>query len=96
MARQRTTSRSVKSIAGAAVIGLGLVILFVQLDGPATALTSFLGAAARGTLELLPCFALAAWHALQVFAFDHFRLSPCPLETLLSFGQSLLVMAGAI
>ena len=96
MARQRITSQGFKSIAGAAVIGLGLVILFVQLDGPATALTSFLGAAARGTLELLPCFALAAWHALQVFVFDHFRPSSRPLETLLSFGQSLMVMAGAI
>lgn len=96
MARQRTTSQNLKSIAGAAVIGLGLVILFVQLDGPATELTSFFGAAARGTLELLPCFAPAAWHALQVFIFDHFWPSSCPLETLLAFGQSLMVMAGAI
>jgi hypothetical protein len=96
MARQRTNSQNLKSIVGAAVIGLGLVILLVNLDGPATELTSFLGAAARGSLELLPCLVPAAWHALQVFAFDHFRVSPCPFEALLSCGQSLMAMAGAI
>ena len=61
MAKQRTTSQSLKSIAGAAVVGLGLVILFGRLDGPATQLTNLVGTAARGTLELLPYFVPAAW-----------------------------------
>src|SRR6266852_1623372 len=47
MARQRTTSQSLISIVPAALVALGLVILFGKLDEPAARLmTSFAGAAA--------------------------------------------------
>ena len=51
MARQRTTSQSLISIVPAALVALGLVILFGKLDEPAARLmTSFAGTAARTAL----------------------------------------------
>jgi hypothetical protein len=47
MARQHTTSQSFESSVGAALVGLGLVILFGKLDGPAAQL-------AKLTFSLLP------------------------------------------
>src|SRR5713226_3481347 len=84
MARQHTSSQRPKSIVRAALVGLGLVLLFGKLDGPAPQLTNLLGTAARETLELLPSLVPAAWQALEAYAFDHLRFSPCPLEMLIS------------
>lgn len=80
---------------GAALVGLGLVFLFGKLDVPAAQLTNLLGTAAREALELLPHFLPAAWQALQAYAFDHLRFSPCPLQMLISFWPLLHVIAGA-
>ncbi len=95
MARQNTSSRNLKSIAGAAVVGLGFVILFGKLDGPTDQLTNLLGAAARETLELLPSFVPGAWQALQAHAFDHQGFSPCPLQMLVPFWPLFHVIARA-
>ena len=95
MARQHTTSQSLISIVGAAVVGLGLVILVAKLDGPAAQLMSnLLCAATRTALELLLSAVPAAWQALQAYAFDHQWFSPCPIQTLISFWPLLHVMAG--
>jgi hypothetical protein len=95
MAKQRTTSQSLRSIVGAAVVGLGLALLFGKLDGPTAQLTHLVGTAGRGALELLPYFIPAAWQALQAYAFDHLRFSACPLQTLISLWPLLHVVAGA-
>jgi hypothetical protein len=95
MARQHTSSQTLKSIVGAALVGLGLVILFGKLDGPAVPLTNLLAAAAREALELLLAIVPAAWQALQAHAFDHREHSPCPVQMLASFWPLLRVMAGA-
>ena len=95
MAKQHTTSHSLISIVGAALAGIGIVILFGRLDGPAALLTNLLGAAARETLETLPSFIPAAWQVLQAYAFDQQRCSPCPLQMLVSFWPLLHVVAGA-
>jgi hypothetical protein len=95
MAKQRTSLQTPKSILGAALVALGLVILFGKLDGPAVPLTNLLAAAAREALELLPSIVPAAWQALQAHAFNHLGPSPCPLQTLVSFWPLLRVMAGA-
>ncbi len=96
MARQDGFSASYKSIVGAALVGLGLIVLFGKLDGSAAEPTNLLGTFTRETLGLLPCFVPAAWQALQVLAFDHQWFSPCAIQMLLSFGPPLLAMAGAI
>jgi len=95
MARQHTSSQNLKSIVGAALAGLGLVIVFGKLDGSAVQLSDLLGAAAREALELLLCIVPPAWQALQDHAFDHREYSPCPFQMLVSFWSLLRVMAGA-
>ena len=92
MAKQHTTPQSVISIVEAAVVALGLVILFGKLDGPAAPwMTNLLGAAAKTALELLLSLAPAAWQAFQTYAVDH----RCPLQSLVSFWPLLHVIAGA-
>jgi hypothetical protein len=96
MARQDKTSRTVKSIMGAALAGLVLVFLFGRLDGPSVQLTTLLCAAGSKSLELLPSIVPAGWQALQAYAFDHQRSLACPLQTLVSFWPLLRVMARAV
>jgi hypothetical protein len=95
MARQDKTSRTVKSIMGAALAGLVLVFLFGRLDGPSVQLTTLLCAAGSKSLELLPSIVPAGWQALQAYAFDHQRSLACPLQTLVSFWPVLRILAGA-
>ena len=95
MARQDKTSRTLKSIMGAALAGLVLVFLFGKLDGPSVQLTALLCAAERKALELLPSIVPAGWQALQAYAFDRQRSLACPLHTLVSFWPLLRILAGA-
>jgi hypothetical protein len=95
IAMQRTAFRSAKSITGAALVWLGLAILFGKPEGPAVQLTSLLGIAAKETLGLLPYFVPAALRGLQGYAFDH-QLSPCSVHMLVSFWPLIRVMAGAV
>src|SRR5260370_35084378 len=70
MARQQATLQNVKSIAAAALVGLGLVILFGEGDGPTAQLDCILGSADRPTMELLPTILPAARATLQSYVFD--------------------------
>jgi len=95
MARQQATLQNVKSIAAAALVGLVLVILFGEVDGPTAQLDCILGSAARATVELLPYIVPAAWRTLQSYVFDHQVVSPCHLQILVSCWSLLQVVAGA-
>lgn len=94
MTRQHTRSRSPKAIA-AITVGFGLAVLFGKLDGPAAQLTSLLGTDAREALNLLLYFVPVAWQALQGYALEHLRFSPCLVHMLVSFWPLLHVMAVA-
>jgi len=96
MARRQATSQNLKSMASAAFVGLGIVIVVASLDGPAAQLTNLLGAAACEALEALPSFVPAAWQVLRGYAFDHQWFSTCPLHMLVSFLSLLPAMAGAV
>ncbi len=92
MARQHTTPQSLISIVEAALIALGLVILFGKLDGPAAQLTTnLLGPTAKTAPQLLLSLVPAAWQAWQAYAVDH----QCPLQLLVPFWPLLHVIAGA-
>ena len=91
MARQHKSFQRLRSIVGAAIIGLGLVILVGRLDGPAALLCT----AAREMLALLPYFLPTAWHALPAYAVDYQPFSPCALRMLVSCWPLLRVVAGA-
>ncbi len=81
------------SIVGAALVGLGLDVLFGKLDGPAAQLANLAGAAARETLGLLPNLVLAAWQVFEAYAFDHPQIYPCPPQLLVSSWPLVRVMA---
>jgi hypothetical protein len=93
MTRQHTSVQGLKSIVGAVLVALGLVILFGKLD-PAAQWTNLLGTAAREALQLLPDFVPVAWQALEAYTFDHLRFSPCLLPMLESFWSLLHLIAG--
>jgi hypothetical protein len=94
MVRQHTSPWNPKSIAIALLVGIGLAILFKNLDGPAAHWTNLLGTALRETVELLPYFIPAVWQALRTYAFDHQRFSPCVQQMLVSFWPLIRVAAG--
>ena len=94
MTRQHTSVQGLKSIVGAVLVALGLVILFGKLDGPAAQWTNLLGTAAREALQLLPDFVPVAWQALEAYFLDHLRFSPCLLPMLESFWPLLHLIAG--
>jgi hypothetical protein len=95
MARQQATVQSVKSIAAAALIGLGLVILFGLVSEPTAQVTNILGFVAREAIELLACVVPAAGRALQDYGFDHQGVSPCLLQMLVSCWSLVNGLAGA-
>jgi hypothetical protein len=95
MARQHTYFQSVKSITGAAIVWLGIIGLFGNLDRAVPQLSNHLCGAARDGLGVLAVVAPVAWQALQALAFDH-HLLECLLEMLLSLLPLLHVVAGAI
>jgi hypothetical protein len=89
MARQRTLSQTLKSIAGSALVGPGLVILFGNLDGAAARLKHLLATTPGEGLGVLASVILAA-------SFDHQRLLQGFLQMLVSFWPLLFVSVGAV
>ena len=71
MTSQHKLSESLKSIAGAALVGLGLHILSGNLDEAATQLSHPLGTSAADALGVLPSVAMAASQAAQAYASNH-------------------------
>jgi hypothetical protein len=97
MGRQHTRSRNIKSIAGAALAGLGLFALLGNLDVFAAQLSCPLGTTAGEVLGVLPSVVLAAAsQALQSCVLDHQRLLQDFVQMLVSFWSLLLVILGAV
>lgn len=95
MARQHTPAQSFKSIARAALIGLGILVLFGYLGGAATQVNHILCTRAVEALGVLPSIAPVAWQAMQAYGFDQHPLE-CLLPMLLSLWPLFHVMAGGI
>ena len=95
MARQHRTSESLKSIAGGALVGLGLHIWFGNLEGAASQLTRLLGTSSGDTLGLASSVIVAAAQAGRVYASDHQGFFLEVLRMLVSFWPLLLVIVGA-
>jgi len=96
MATRNTASRSLKSIAGAVLLALGLVILSAKLDGIADCMSSFAGISAHQAPGIFPVLGLAALHAAQTYAFDHARFLSSLLQILVSFWPLILIIIGAV
>lgn len=95
MTRQHRISESLKSIAGGALVGLGLHIWFGKLHGVAHQLTDVFGTSAGDTLGLVPSVILAVAHAGRVYASDHQGFLLGVFQMLISFWPLLLVFVGA-
>lgn len=93
MAARHTTTRSMKSVSGAASLAIGLFLLFVNLDGISAQINDVVGAQAE-TVGILPAVGLAGLHAVQAFAFDHARFLSSLLQILVSFWPLILVLLG--
>jgi hypothetical protein len=95
MTARRTSSQSLQSIAGAGVFALGLLLLFVNLDGVAAQVSSMVCTPAQAT-GMLAAIGLAGLHALQAYAFDHAGFLSSLLQILVSFWPLILVLVGAV
>ena len=95
MKTQRTSLKALKSTLGAAIFALGLLLLFVNLDGAADQVGSMLGTR-QGASGLLATIGLAGLHAVQAYTFNHEAFLSGLLQILVSFWPLLLVIAGAM
>ena len=81
---------------GGALVGLGLHILFGNLDRVAEQLQHMLGTPAWETLGVLPSAVLAASQAVQAYGLDHQEFLQTLLWMLISFWPLLLVILGTV
>lgn len=95
MAAQQTSSRSLNSIAGAALIAVGLFLVFANLDAAAVPVTRDLGISSEGP-GALPALGLAALHAVQAYTFNHARFLSSLWRLLISFWPVSLVLFGLV
>ena len=92
---QQTLVGCAKSIAGIALIGLGIFVLYENLRQAATQLIHLLGVIPGEALGVLPT--LAASRVLQAYGADHSRsLQGCLLHMLASSWPLLLVIVGTV
>jgi uncharacterized membrane protein len=97
MAGQRTSFRSSKAIAGAALAGFGMFILYEHLADAVAWLSHVLGANSSDALGVLPAVILAVSQVLQAHAATHHCLLQGLLEHMLvSSWPLLLVMVGTV
>ena len=97
MTRRRTTFRSSKAIAGAALAGFGMFILYEHLAAAVAWLSHLLGANSSEALGVVPAVILAVSQVLQAHGGNHHRFLQAFLEhTLVSSWPLLLVMAGTV
>jgi hypothetical protein len=94
MARQHRPVETIKSIAGGALVGLGLHTLSGNLDRAAAHMRHLLGTAGEGPGVLSSVLAVS--QAVQAYAFDHQALLQGLLRMLVSFWPLLPVIVGTI
>jgi hypothetical protein len=97
MTRLRRNFRSTKSIAGAALVGCGMFILYENLAGAVAGLGHILGTNSFEALGVLPAFILAVSQVLPAHAANHQHLLQVSLQHMLvSSWPLLLVMVGTV
>jgi len=97
MAMQQTFFGRAKSIAGAALVGLGIFTLHENLEGAATQLSHLLDTASAETLGIQPRVLLAGTQLLQAYASDRQRfLQSLFQHILIILWPLLLVVAGTV
>jgi hypothetical protein len=97
MTRLRRNFRGTRSIAGVALVGFGMFILYENLAGAVAWLSHVRGANNFGALGVLPAFLLAVSQILPAHAANHQHFLQASLQHMLvSSWPLLLVMAGTV
>jgi hypothetical protein len=96
MSAQRTSRRSLRSIAGAILLALGFLVLFANLDAVAAQISGASGIPAAHEPEVLPALVLGALHAVQSYVFDHAGFLSALLQILVSFWPLILILIGGL
>ena len=98
MARQSRVSENLKSIAGMALIGLGLLMLSRNLSDACGQLSRLVGVSAEAsqTFGVLTAVGLAAAQVCRCYLFDRRELMLGLCKVLISFWPLLLVVAGTV
>jgi hypothetical protein len=96
MESRQPSTKSLKSITGAVLIALGLLILFANVDGVVSSMDGFASISANETVGALPALGLAALHTAQAYTFDRAGFFSTLQQILVSFWPLLLVIIGAI
>lgn len=92
----QTSVDSTKTIAGAALIGLGILFCYDNLHQVATQLSHVFSFAAR-TVGTMPAIVLAASRVFQAYASDPHRfLQAIFREVVVTFWPLLLIVAGTV
>jgi hypothetical protein len=96
MESRQPSTRSLKSITGAALVALGLLMLFANVDGVVSSMDGLASISANETLGALPAVGLAALHAAQAYTLDRAGFFSALEQILVSFWPLLLVIIGGI
>jgi hypothetical protein len=96
MARQSKLRERFRSIAGGVLVGIGLYILFVNLDRTVSQLSDFLGARGEKALGVLPSIVLATSHMVQAHGADQQLFRDDLLRILSPFWPLFLVLIGTV
>ena len=97
MAGQHLVLQNRKSIVAAALIGLGLLILFLNVGEAATLVRSLrIVGHEADSLGILTATAMAVRRTLQAYLFNHTEFLRVLYEVLLSFSGMLLIVTGTV
>ena len=97
MARQNAVFQNRKSIVGAALIGLGLLILLRNVAAAASLIRSLqMVGHEADSLGILTAAAIAIRRTLQAYLFNHTGFLQTVYQVLVSFSALLLIVTGTI
>jgi hypothetical protein len=97
MAGQHLVLQNRKSIVAAALIGLGLLIPFLNVGEAATLVRSLrIVGREADSLGILTATAMAVQRTLQAYLFNHTAFLRVLYEVLLSFSGMLLIVTGTV
>lgn len=96
MESRQGSRKSLKSIMGAALVALGLLMLFATVEGVVSSMDGLASISANETLGALPAVGLAALHGAQAYTLDRAGFFSALEQILVSFWPLLLVIIGGI
>ena len=79
----------------AGVFALGLLLLFVNLDGVAAYIANFAGVSGYEAQGILPALGLGGFHAFEAYAFDQDAFLSGLRQILVSFWPLIVIAIGA-